>query len=188
MRLYLVRHPRPEVAEHICYGCTNLPPRIDEMALLQAKLLAFLPKNIPLFSSPLKRCADLAEMLASALGCGAPIYDARLAEMDFGDWEMRAWDDIPRSEIDAWADDLVEYRPGNGENLLQVVQRVHGFREQMSKLNAEQIVVICHAGTIRLLLAGERGLSLADTALYAAQNEHKIAYGEVVVLDCQSAL
>jgi alpha-ribazole phosphatase len=100
---------------------------------------------------------------------------------------MRAWDEIPRSEIDAWGNNLTEYRPGNGENVLQVAQRVRAFRDELSKLDAEQIVVICHAGTIRLLLAGERGLSLADTALYAAQNEHKIAYGEVVVLDCRSA-
>lgn len=187
MRLYLVRHPRPEVAEHICYGRTDLPPRPDEMVLLQTQLIASLPKNIPLFSSPLKRCADLAEALVPALGSGAPIYDPRLAEMDFGDWEMRAWADIPRSEIDAWAENLIEYRPGNGENVLQVAQRVRAFRDELSKWNAEEMIIICHAGTIRLLLAAERGLSLADTALYAAQNEHKIAYGEVVVLDCRSA-
>jgi alpha-ribazole phosphatase len=91
MRLYLVRHPRPEVADHICYGRTDLAPRLDEMALLQAKLIASLPKNIPLFSSTLKRCADLAEVLEPAIESGAPTYDARLAEMDFGDWEMRAY-------------------------------------------------------------------------------------------------
>lgn len=185
MRLYLVRHPRPEVAEHICYGRSDLLPRPDEVFLLQAKLITSLPKNRPLFSSPLKRCAELAETLAPALKSGAPTYDLRLAEMDFGDWEMRAWDDIARSEIDAWANDLIEYRPGNRENVLQVAQRVRAFRDDVSKLDAEEIIVICHAGTIRLLLAGERELSLADTALYAAQNEHKIAYGEVVVLDCR---
>jgi hypothetical protein len=35
-------------------------------------------------------------------------------------------------------------------------------------------------------MAGERGLPVADMALHAAQNEHRIEYGEVVVLDCLS--
>jgi len=46
--------------------------------------------------------------------------------------------------------------------------------------------VVCHAGTIRLLLAGERGGTLEETALFAAQ-AHAIGYGEVVVLECASS-
>jgi alpha-ribazole phosphatase len=186
MRLHLVRHPRPDVTELTCYGSTDLSALPDESALLQTKLGAQLPRNVPMFSSPLKRCADLAASLVPVLECAAPIYDARLAEMHFGDWEMRAWDAIPRSEVDAWSADLIGYRPGNGENVLEVAQRVRAFRNDLSALKADNAIVICHAGTIRLLMAAELGLSLADMALHAAQNEHRIAYGELVMLDCQS--
>jgi alpha-ribazole phosphatase len=186
MRLHLVRHPRPDVADHVCYGSTDLSALPDESALLLTKLTAQLPHNAPIFSSPLKRCADLAARLAPALECAAPIHDVRLAEMHFGDWEMRAWDDIPRNEVDAWTADLIGHRPGNGENVLEVAQRIRAFRHDLSTLNAENVIVICHAGTIRLLMAGERGLPVADMALHAAQNEHRIEYGEVVVLDCLS--
>lgn len=184
MRLHLVRHPRPAIADGVCYGRSDLASDRKQQALTLARLVGLLPKNALLFSSPLKRCVELADELASSLGCAAPICDKRLMEMDFGDWEMRAWSDIPRNQVDAWVADLVNYRPGNGENLLQVAQRVRAFRNDLSLLTAEDVIVICHAGTIRLLLADERGLPLADMALHAAQKAHRIDYGEVLIVDC----
>ena len=182
MRLHLVRHPRVDIGEGLCYGSSDVTAVRDER--LRTRLLTELPRQALLFSSPLKRCADLAAALAPALGCESAIHDERLAEMHFGDWEMRAWCDIPRSEIDAWSADLIHYRPGGGENVLQVAQRVSAFREDLAKHDAVDVIVICHAGTIRLLLAGERGLTLEETALLAAQQAHAIGHGEVIVLDC----
>jgi alpha-ribazole phosphatase len=180
MRLHLVRHPRPDVTAGICYGSTDLTASFDTALL--AELTAKLPTRTPLFSSPLKRCAALAEALAPMLDSAAPIYDTRLAEMDFGAWEMQAWDDIPREQIDAWSTDLTAYRPGQGENLLEVARRVLAFRDDVLKRDASDVVVICHAGTMRLLSAAEQGGSPADIALRAAQAPHQIAYGEVMVL------
>jgi len=183
MRLHLVRHPRVDIADGLCYGSSDVAAIADHA--VRERLLAMLPRHAPLFSSPLKRCAELAEVLAPALESGPPVYDPRLAEMHFGAWEMRAWDAIPRSEVDAWAADLIHHRPGDGENLLQVARRVRAFREELDKLDAADVIVLCHAGTIRLLLAGERGGTLEETALFAVQ-VRAIAYGEVVVLECAS--
>ena len=182
MRLHLVRHPRVDIASGLCYGSSDVAA-VDDCGLRE-QLLAALPRHAPLFSSPLKRCADLAQMLAPELGSISPVYDERLAEMHFGDWEMRAWDDIPRDEVDAWAADLLHHCPGGGESVLQVARRVRAFRDDVRKLDAADVVVICHAGTIRLLCAGERGGTIEESALYAAQHAHAIAYGEVVVLEC----
>jgi alpha-ribazole phosphatase len=180
MRLHLVRHPRPDVAAGICYGSTDLTASFDTALLTDLKTK--LPAQTPLFSSPLKRCAALAEALAPMLDSAVPIHDARLAEMDFGAWEMQAWDDIPREQIDAWSADLTAYRPGQGENLLEVAQRVLAFRDEVLKRDASDAVVICHAGTMRLLSAAQQGGAPADIALRAAQSPHQIAYGEVMVL------
>ncbi|HWT70626.1 MAG TPA: histidine phosphatase family protein [Oxalicibacterium sp.] len=182
MRLHLVRHPRVDIADGLCYGSSDVAATDDRR--LCEQLLAILPRRVPLFASPLKRCAGLAEMLAPELGSTPPVYDERLAEMHFGDWEMRAWEDIRRHEVDAWAADLLHHRPGGGESVLQVARRVRAFRDDLRKLDAADVVVICHAGTIRLLCAGERGGTLEETALYAAQHPHAIAYGEVLVLEC----
>ncbi len=184
MHLYLVRHPRPIVAVNTCYGSTDLAVAAEQLALARASLLPVLPKQAMLFSSPLRRCTELSESLAETLGSPAPTYDERLAEMHFGDWEMRSWEDIPRASVNAWSNDMVGYQPGGGESVLQVAQRVRAFRDELTKLNIEHAIVICHAGIIRLLAACEHGLSIPEMALYAAQKPHKIRYGELLVVDC----
>lgn len=105
-------------------------------------------------------------------------------EMDFGAWEMRAWNDIAREEIDAWVNDLIDYRPGGGESVLQMAARVRAFHDHLQQSRHDHAIVICHAGTIRLLLGCQRGLPLADLALHAGRTAHKIDYGEVIVIDC----
>jgi alpha-ribazole phosphatase len=99
--------------------------------------------------------------------------------MDFGAWELRAWSDIPRADVDAWTADLLHYRPGGAENVLDVARRVHAF---VADLHAPQALIVCHAGTIRLLAALHGGAPLDEAALQAAQTPHRIGYGDVVVL------
>jgi alpha-ribazole phosphatase len=183
MRLYLVRHPRPLVAKDICYGSTNLSVSPEEHSNTLSALSAILPKGAPLFSSPLRRCAELADSVAEAFLSTSVKVDARLMEMHFGDWEMRAWNDIPRTEIDAWTKDVVAYHPGGGESVTQMAERVCAFYADVLQLQ-QDCVVICHAGTIRLLVACQGGLPLTETAQHAAQNRYAVAYGEVVILDC----
>ena len=180
MRLYLVRHLAPQVAPGVCYGRTDLTvdPRLQALAL--PALRQRLPLGAPMFSSPLRRCAELA----AALGGAAVQYDPRLAELDFGDWEMRRWDDIERAGIDAWAADMAGYRPGGGESVTAMARRVAAFYADCMLSQTPGAIVICHAGTIRLLLARARGLGLEAMALEAAQRPHAIAYGETVIIDC----
>ena len=126
---------------------------------------------------------DLAQVdVQNRLSRAAPRIDPRLVEMDFGSWEMRRWDDIARAEIDAWAADLVHYRPGGGDSVLRMAQRVAGFYADLQRQQADAIVV-CHAGTIRLLAACHAGLAPADAALQAARTPHAIAYGAALTLE-----
>ena len=184
MRLYLIRHPKPIVAANTCYGRSDLAVAQPEQARVAAALLPLLPKGVPLFSSPLRRCAGLAQQLAGPLACSPIRFDERLAEIDFGVWEGRSWDTIARAEIDAWADDMAGYRPGGGESVLQMAQRVCAFHAELMQSGADCAIVICHAGTIRLLLAHRLGLTLPELALHAARAPHAIDYGAVITLDC----
>ncbi|MCC2958775.1 histidine phosphatase family protein [Massilia sp. IC2-477] len=174
MELVLVRHPQPEIAPGICYGRANVSTSIEATTRVVASLRAAgLPGALPIYASPLARCSMLANSL------GVPVtFDARLAEMDFGAWEMQGWDAIPRAEVDAWTADLLHYRPGGGENVLDVARRVAAFRKELQ----HPALVICHAGTIRLLSALHAGGTLEEAALRAANTAHRIAYGEVIVL------
>ncbi|PRC91526.1 histidine phosphatase family protein [Solimicrobium silvestre] len=182
MRIYLVRHPQPEIGKEFCYGSTDLVVDPHELEKVLASLMVHLPKDALLFSSPLQRCAGLAQALAEHMTTLIK-FDARLVEMNFGTWELRAWNDIPRAEIDAWAEDVVNYQPGGGECVLQMAQRVASFYQELC-LHQQDSIVICHAGTIRLLLACHRGLTPLQMADFAANNSHQIGYGEIVTLAC----
>lgn len=183
MRLILIRHPAPQVTDGTCYGRSDVAVAPHEMSRVRASLLATLPAGVPLYASPLRRCADLATLLAQDLPATALHLDTRLAEMDFGTWEMRPWHAIARAEIDAWAADVAYYRPGGGENVVAMAARVDAFLGELLREQHETAVIICHAGTIRLLSALQTGLSLEDTALLAARSAHKIAYGAALSLD-----
>ncbi len=182
MRLYLVRHPQPIVAPDTCYGSTDLVVAPEEHERVLRALLPSLPADAPLFSSPLLRCSGLAERLAAVRGGVAVQFDARLVEMDFGAWESRAWSDIPRAEIDAWAEDVADYRPGGGESVMQMARRVRAFHDEVTLLR-QDCVVICHAGTIRMLLACRLDFSPAELARYVMESQYKIEYGDVVICE-----
>ena len=180
MKLVLVRHPQPDVAPGLCYGASDVPVIVDDLARVHAALAAQgLPGDLPVHASPLQRCARLAERLAP----GRVTFDARLAEMDFGAGERRAWSDIARIDVDAWTADLLRYRPGGAENVLDVAWRVQAFVADLRSRNVPAALVVCHAGTIRLLTALHGGAPLEEAALRAAQTPHRIGYGEVVVLE-----
>lgn len=180
MRLILVRHPQPLVAAGICYGSTDLEVAPAELARTLAALAPRLPAGLPVYSSPLRRCAGLAAGLSAN-----PIFDARLVEMHFGGWEMRAWDDIARADVDAWAADLANYQPGGGESVLRMAARIAAFHADLQRqLGGDgEAIVICHAGAMRLLSACHAGLPPPEMALQAARAPHHIAYGGILILE-----
>ena len=148
MRLYLIRHPKPQIEAGVCYGRLDCPT--EDVLASAARLLAELPPGLPLWSSPLRRCLDLARALHAQ-----PIIDERLAEIHFGDWEGCRWDDIPRAEIDAWAADVGGYVPPGGESPCDLQRRALDF---VASLDVPEAVIVTHAGVIRTLLAHWQGL------------------------------
>lgn len=166
MRLFLIRHPQPAVPPGICYGATDLP-LAEDPAGHAAVLAPLLPADAPLYSSPLQRCRRLAERLHPT-----PIVDARLAELDFGDWEMRPWESLDRTLLDAWAADPFHFRPPGGESVATLRARVADF---LAGLPGEAVVV-AHAGVIKVcaaLLAGEEdwfGLAFGYGSLTLIEN------------------
>lgn len=143
MILHLIRHPRPLVPADTCYG--RLDVAADGVEAAAERLRALLPAGLPVWTSPLVRCRVLAEALHPA-----PVVDGRLAEMDFGEWEGRTWQDIGPAALDAWAADVAAFTPPGGESALMLQARVLGF---VAELEAEEAVLVTHAGVMRVLLA-----------------------------------
>lgn len=186
MKLILVRHPQPEIAPKICYGASDLPLQEGALADCLQELqenLPCAPEQVQIFSSPLQRAAHLAQALALSWGQSVRYVDA-LRELDFGEWELCAWEHIERAAIDAWALDPCNYAPGGGESLLQMTARVLDFVADLSAAQpgvcGEKTtnLLICHAGVMRILHAAQLGGSVAEIAQRAAQTQIAIAYGE----------
>lgn len=160
MQLYLIRHPAPQVAEGICYGRTDLP-LAEHVGAAAARILPQLPQDlsahpsagVPLFTSPLQRCRQLAEALYAS-----PRHDPRLQEMSFGDWELQPWRNIQREALDGWAADPLGYTPPQGESVGQLQQRVLHFVEEIRGQGVNRAVLVTHAGVIKVLVGHERGL------------------------------
>lgn len=147
MQLYLIRHPQPEVAAGICYGSSDLALREPWSADAVAQLLPF---DASFSSSPLRRCTEFAAALSSEVR-----IDSLLAEVNFGSWEMQAWSDIPREQIDAWAADLMGFAAHGGESVVQLRARV---RQALGRLAGKNCVWVTHAGVMRLAFAELLGL------------------------------
>ncbi|KAF1049810.1 histidine phosphatase family protein [Xylophilus sp.] len=182
-RLWLVRHALPQVAPGICYGAQDVAA--DSAATSEAadRLHALLPAAAQLVTSPRRRCTALADALHARRGGAMPRVDARLAEMDFGRWEGRAWNAIAAAELRAWTDDFAGYRAGgHGESAGAFMARV-GAAFDESTGAAGDVAWITHAGVIRaamLIAQGIRTLARADWWPMQAP-----PFGQHIVLELQ---
>ncbi len=172
MRLHLIRHPLPLVEEGICYGRSDLAlrfPAEETAALLRARLQGLL-ENVPLFSSPLRRCLELAKALHPA-----PRIDARLQELHFGRWEMQTWEAIGFEALNEWAADPLGFVPPGGESVNAMKARLDDFLAEVGP-HHEEVILVTHAGVIKTLI-GKSENSSAQAWLSAS-----VDYGSLTLL------
>ncbi len=164
MRLHLLRHPRPLIQSGLCYGATDVACAASALQEAALRLRDVLPKGLPVICSPLQRCEHLAQVLQRLEPDFAYKTDGRLAEMNFGAWELQAWNAIHSAELAAWTDDFANYRCGaSGESAGQFVQRVASCLWE-GRIHGQDQVWITHAGVIRALV----WLSKQPFALFTA--------------------
>ena len=172
MQFYLIRHPEPLGARGLCYGRSDIPCAPHALAAAAAALRAQVPTRLlrQLFTSPLSRCRALAQELA------APRVAQELSELDFGSWEGIGWDALPRAELDAWARDVWNYRPGGGESAAMLEARWRRWCASLDTGANEAVVAVTHAGVIRAALAASGRLRPEQAA------NVRIAFGSVHVV------
>lgn len=150
MSLILLRHTRPDMPDGLCYGRTDLLPGAD-FADTAARIAGDLPLFARVYSSPLQRCHMLAEHVA-AVRDRTVEPDDRLIEADFGSWENRAWNDIPRAELDLWAQDFMGARAHGGESVEMLRKRV-ALALAAVDTAAGPVLWVTHSGVIRAVCA-----------------------------------
>ncbi|PYE16097.1 alpha-ribazole phosphatase [Paraburkholderia silvatlantica] len=164
MDLVLIRHPAVAVDAGVCYGASDVALAGDatQQAAWLAGRLAALGAREPqrIETSPLTRCASVAAALAGVHG-QVPRAEARLAEMDFGAWEMQRWDAIERAQIDAWAANFEHAREHGGESVAQFDARVNGWFGTLDAHEKSTVWAVTHAGVMRTVMARALGVPLA---------------------------
>lgn len=159
MEIYLIRHTTPKIEKGICYGQTDTP--LENAFPDEAKkVLEHLPESFDrIYSSPLSRCYKLAQLIMPAQSI---VIDNRLLEMNFGDWEMKKWDEINQEELHQWTQNFVNLPVPKGESFIQLNKRVNLFMDELAKPNFKNIAIVTHAGVIRSFVISVLGMPLGN--------------------------
>jgi alpha-ribazole phosphatase len=172
MEIYLVRHTETVCEKGICYGQSDVQV-LDPFIELFESIKNQIPQDAIVYSSPLLRCTQLANYLSKTI-----IKDARLMEMNFGDWEMKNWDAIPLDDFTPWMNDFVNVVVPNGESFVQLHDRVTHFLEnEIHNKLLKPVVIVAHAGVIRSILCKISNLPLQDAF------KNKVAFGSVTKIE-----
>lgn len=149
--ILFLRHPAPKIPPGYCYGNTDLEiAEPDKLTQSSAEFDLIL-------SSPLQRCSKAADILFPERRV---ILDERLKELNFGDWENRKWDDLPKEDLNEWSNNLLNYRPGGSESFQELSDRVTEFLRELLERKEENILILSHAGTMRAALSFIMNISL----------------------------
>lgn len=91
------------------------------------------------------------------------ITDDRLLEMNFGDWELKNWNDISQPLLKKWMNDFVKAKAPGGESFIDLYNRTTEFMKELIDKNIEKdktIVIITHGGVIRCIMSEILGFPL----------------------------
>ncbi len=157
-RLYLIRHGITSGnLEGKYIGTTDLPLCEEgESAISSLAALEVYPRVQKVYSSPLKRCLQTAEI----------IYPDRLlkridniAECDFGDYEGKTRQELANDKTYLeWLKGGYEAAPPNGESFgnftLRCLDGLEDIFKDMMANEVTEAAVITHSGVIMNLLSG----------------------------------
>ena len=104
-----------------------------------------------IYSSPAKRCLKSCATILPHAKISRQIVD--FWEQSFGDWEGKSYSEIP--DLGPMVgDELVNFRPPNGESFSDVCARViPALTQLLNQDGGDHIVIFAHAGVIRAILA-----------------------------------
>ncbi|MGO2241884.1 MAG: histidine phosphatase family protein [Halomonas sp.] len=135
-----------------------------------------------IYSSDLHRCQQTLEW-SQAADTGAPVHlDARLRELDFGDYEGKVYDelkDLPHYR--AWIDSVGELQIPGGESAAQLRVRLDAWLYDLAASARVQgqrkILAVTHGGVIRELRRRFETIHFWDaTVLQAEGRRWQLSY------------
>lgn len=175
LKIYLVRHGETSYNADGNKYCGKTDVELTEIGAKQALSLRDLIKEIPfqgVYSSPLKRAKITAET-------AAPHYtvqlDARLTELDFGDWEGKTREEFIREDPSIWNnwnnDPTNNPAGGNGESAGELLARLSDFMQNLIETHdTGNVLVVAHNAVNRFLIANLLELPLKNYRKIVQEN------------------
>lgn len=167
MPIFLLRHgavqPLGEGKHYI--GHKDLP--LNEVGRAQAHWWAdyFSKAGLKeIYSSDLSRCLETARVIG---GCCSlePIVRTDLREICLGEWEGQTFENIKTRHPEAFrhrGDHIAEHRPPGGESFRDVHTRVWPIFHEMTRRKGGDILIVSHAGVIRVIMCAVLGMPLEN--------------------------
>lgn len=118
-----------------------------------------------IISSPLSRCREFAQQLSQQHAIPMSL-EPRLQEVGFGAWEGQTSAEISANDPDLifkFKRDPIIYRPQGAEPVADFYQRVsQAWDEIATAHDGQHVLIVCHAGVIRMILAHILGMPPAN--------------------------
>jgi broad specificity phosphatase PhoE len=116
------------------------------------------------YTSPVERARESAEILCERLGLPEPVNDEALTEVDAGDWAGKTRDELADHPI--WISahqDPTGVRLPNGERLDEAAARSVVCAEELVRRHCDEtFAVVTHGDIIRSVVARYLGLPLSE--------------------------
>ena len=155
--IIVVRHGRTEAnASGLLLGRSD--PSLDELGRRQAEAAGVALRGVEaVISSPLARCRETADAIASLSGATVAIDD-RFIELNYGDWEGRPVAEVTGDEWTRWRADI-EFEPPGGESLAALGTRVRrGLDDLVERAIVDDVVVVTHVSPMKAAEAWALGV------------------------------
>jgi alpha-ribazole phosphatase len=179
-RWWWIRHAPVTVNNGCCYGQSDLPCDVDNLAAFEG-LAQKLPRDAVWVTSTLKRTHLTAQGIVRA-GLPGPdpipgpdvVVEPELAEQHFGEWQGMKYADIAAMQADAWHRFWLapaNKAPPGGESFLHLLERcTRAIRRLNERFAGRDIIAVTHGGTIRAALAEALNLEPEAALAFSVDN------------------
>jgi alpha-ribazole phosphatase len=183
-KILLLRHGAIETGsdEKRFIGQADLP--LSDVGRQQARYWSACLDGVslaPIMASDLSRCQETARIIAAGNLDIEPL--AGLREIDLGQWDGELVSEVKRRWPDAYRKrglDMAGFRPPDGESFLDLQKRVAPAFEEAIKRPGKIVLIVTHAGVIRMILCHILGMPVENLFRIA------LSHGSLNLIDLQA--
>lgn len=153
INIYLLRHGKTLAEPSLCGSTDVLVSEQHQNEIAQAIMAKGLDIQ-HIVTSPLRRCRDLALKLKQRSSAELTEHN-QLKEMHFGDFDGVPFEQLKSQWplLDKFWQQPAQVTLPNAEPLAEFYQRVSLAWQQLIEESEQDTLVVCHGGTIRMILA-----------------------------------